>query len=95
MEDKEQAKEGRNEKTFKSFGKKVDDFVVELNEAGEKLQKEFQERFEELKNTGERLKKEAENSDRWKEVEQSLKRAGDELGKAFKAAFSKNKTEGK
>jgi hypothetical protein len=91
MDTKEEGKEGRNEKTFRSFGKKVDDFVVELNQAGDKMQREFQDKFEELKVAGERLKKEAENSERWKEVEISLKRAGDELGKAFKAAFSKNK----
>jgi hypothetical protein len=91
MDTKEEGKEGRNEKTFRGFGKKVDDFVVELNQAGDKMQKEFQEKFEELKVAGERLKKEAENSERWKEVELSLKRAGDELAKAFKAAFSKNK----
>jgi phosphoglycerate-specific signal transduction histidine kinase len=88
METKE---EGKNEKTFKGFGKKVDDFLVELNEAGEKLQKEFQEKYEELKASAEKLKNEAENKERWKEVESSLKKAGDELSKAFKAAFSKNK----
>jgi hypothetical protein len=83
--------EGKNEKTFKSFGKKVDQFMVELNEAGEKLQKEFQDKYEELKASAEKLKNEAENKERWKEVESSLKKAGDELSKAFKAAFSKNK----
>lgn len=86
METKE---EGKNEKTFKNFGKKVDDFMLELNEAGEKLRKEFQEKYEELKVSAEKLKKEAENKERWREVEGSLKKAGDELNKAFKAAFSK------
>ncbi|MEO5601625.1 MAG: hypothetical protein ABIR06_11935 [Cyclobacteriaceae bacterium] len=86
MEPKE---EGKTEKTFKSFGKKVDQFLLELNEAGEKLQKEFEEKFEELKVTAEKLKKEAEGNERWKEVESSLKKAGDELGTAFKAAFRK------
>jgi hypothetical protein len=81
--------EGKNEKTFKSFGKKVDQFLVELNEAGEKLQKEFEEKFEELKKTAEKLKKEAESNERWKEVENNLKKAGDELSNAFKAAFKK------
>lgn len=93
METKE---EGKNEKTFKTFGKKVDDFVVELNEAGEKLRKEFQLKYEELKIAAEKLKNEGENKERWREVEGSLKKVGDELmkvgdelGKAFKAAFSK------
>lgn len=81
--------EGKAEKTFKNFGKKVDEFMVELNEAGQRLQKEFNEKFEDLKVSAEKLKKEAENKERWKEVEESLNKAGDELGKAFKAAFSK------
>ena len=80
---------GESEKTTRKFGKKVDRFLLELNEAGEKLQKEFGEKFEELKATGEKLKKEAENDERWKEVETNLKKAGDELGNAFKAAFRK------
>ena len=77
----------QNEKRFENFGKRVDKFVDELDEASVRLQKEFSERFEELKVSAEKLKKEAENSDRWKEVEASLKRAGEELGKAIKAAF--------
>jgi hypothetical protein len=81
--------EGKNEKSFKTFGKKVDEFLEELNEAGEKLQKEFEEKFEELKVTAEKLKKEAESKERWKEVEMNLKKAADELSHAFKAAFRK------
>jgi uncharacterized protein with GYD domain len=86
MENKD---EGRNEKTFKNFGKRVDEFVSELNEAGERLEKEFHEKYEELRIAAEKIKKEAENKERWKEVEQSLKKAGEELGNAFKTAFSK------
>jgi len=80
---------GKTEKTFQSFGKKVDNFMVELNEAGERLQKEFNEKYEELKVSAEKLKKESENKERWEDVEKSLKNASDELGKAFKAAFKK------
>ena len=80
---------GKAENAFKNFGKRIDDFVVELNEAGDRLQKEFKDRFEELKDSAEKLKDEAKNKERWKEVEDSLKKASDELGKAFKAAFKK------
>ncbi len=80
---------GKTEKTFKNFGKKIDDFMAELTEAGERLQKEFNEKYDELKETAERLKTETENKERWKEVEDNLKKAGDELGNAFKAAFKK------
>ncbi len=81
--------EGKAEKTFKGFGKKVDQFLAELDEAGERLQREFNEKFEELKVSADKLKKEAENKERWREVEDNLKKAGDELSKAFKAAFKK------
>lgn len=81
--------QGKAEKAFKSFGKRVDEFVVELNEAGERLQKEFKERFEELKDSAEKLKDEAKNKERWREVEDSLKKAGEDLNNAFKAAFKK------
>jgi len=86
MEPNEQ---GKTEKAFSNFGKKVDDFVAELGEAGERLNKEFQEKYEELKVAAEKLRKEAENKERWKEVEDSMTRAGNELSRAFKAAFSK------
>jgi hypothetical protein len=86
---------GKAEKTFKSFGKKVDEFLAELGEAGEKLQKEFNVKFEELKVSAEKFKNESENKERWREVEESLKKAGDELGKAFKAAFKKRESENK
>ena len=81
--------EGKAEKAFKGFGKKVDGFIEELGEAGERLQKEFQTKFEELKVSAEKLKKEAENKERWKEVEVNIKKAGDELNNAFKNAFKK------
>ncbi len=80
---------GKAEKLFKNFGKKVDAFMAELNEAGGRLNKEFESRYEELKDSAEKLKNEAKNKERWKEVEQSLKKAGDELNRAVKAAFKK------
>lgn len=87
METKDE--QGKAEKTFKNFGKKVDDFVEELNEAGDRLKKEFQEKYEDLKKSAERLKNESENKEKWKEVEESLKRAGTELKNAFDAFFGK------
>lgn len=81
--------EGRTEKLFQNFGKKVDKFLEELDEAGGKLNKEFEGRFEELKQSAEKLKNNAENKERWKEVEDSLKKAGKELENAVKAAFKK------
>jgi C4-dicarboxylate-specific signal transduction histidine kinase len=80
---------GKAENLFKNFGKKVDQFMEELNEAGGRLNKEFESRFAELKDSAQKLKNEAKNKERWKEVEESLKKVGDELNKAVTAAFKK------
>ncbi|MBX2963986.1 MAG: hypothetical protein KF687_15850 [Cyclobacteriaceae bacterium] len=85
----EETQEGKAEKLFQKFGKKVDKFLEELDEAGGKLNKEFEGKYEELKQAAEKLKKEADKNERWKEVEASLKKAGQELENAVKAAFKK------
>lgn len=77
------------EKAFGNFGKRIDQFVDELHEASEKLQKEFQEKYEELKKSAEKVKEEVKSDDRWRDVEASLRKAGDELANAFRAAFSR------
>lgn len=81
--------QGKTEKVFSNFGKKVDNFLEELDEASERLRKEFQEKYNDLKKTAEKVKEETSSKERWKEVEDSLRKAGEELGKAFRTAFSK------
>ena len=85
----ERNQEGKAEKFFKDFGKKMDQFLVELKDAGTRVEADMQSKYEELKVAAEKLKKEAENKERWKEVESSLKKAGSELENAFKTAFKK------
>lgn len=82
--------EGKAENFFKDFGKKLDQFVVELKDAGSRAEVDMQKKYEELKQAAEKLKNDAENKERWKEVESSLKKAGEELNNAFKKAFKKN-----
>lgn len=67
----------------------MDIFLKDLKDAGSRLEKDMQQKYEELKASAEKLKKEAENKERWKEVEKSLKKAGQEMENAFKAAFKK------
>jgi hypothetical protein len=81
--------EGKAEKFFKEFGKKLDQFLVELKQAGSRAETDMQQKYEELKVAAEKIKKEAENKERWKEVEDSLKKAGADLENAFKSAFKK------
>jgi hypothetical protein len=81
--------EGKAEKFFKEFGKKLDQFLVEVKDAGTRAEADMQQKYDELKTAAEKIKKEAENKERWKEVEISLKKAGTELENAFKSAFKK------
>lgn len=81
--------DGKAEKFFKEFGKKVDQFIIEAKDAGSRIETDLQKKYDELKVAAEKLKNEAENKERWKEVEASLKKAGEELSNALKAAFKK------
>ena len=85
----EETNEGQAEKFFKEFGKKMDQFASELKEAGSKAEVDLQKKYEELKAAAQKLKNEANKKERWQEVEASLKKAGEELENAFKAAFKK------
>jgi C4-dicarboxylate-specific signal transduction histidine kinase len=85
----ENSSNGKAENFFRELGKRIDQFSVELKQAGSRVESELQQRYEELKASAEKLKTEAENKERWKEVEASLKKAGEELEKAMKAAFQR------
>jgi hypothetical protein len=85
----EENKEGKSNSFFEDFGKKMDQFLVELKDAGKRMDADMQKKYEELKVSAERFAKEAGNKERWKEVEEGLKRAGEELEKTVKAAFKK------
>jgi len=85
--------EGGAEKFFKDFGKKLDQFLLEAKDASSRVEADLQKKYDELKAAAEKLKKEAENKERWKEVEVSLKKAGQELENAFKSAFKKKESQ--
>ena len=81
--------EGKAEKVFKEFGKKLDSFFVEAKDASTRVEADLKKKYEELKVSAEKIKDETKNKERWKEVEASLKKAGEELENAVKAAFKK------
>lgn len=85
----EENPEGKSEKFFKEFGKKMDQLLSEMKDAGKRMDADMQKKYDELKDSAERFKKEAGSKERWKEVEAGLKRAGEELEKTVKAAFKK------
>ena len=85
----EEKQEGKAEKFFKEFGKKLDKFLVEVRQAGSRAEADAQKKYQDLREAAERFKREAKNKDRWQEVEDSLNKAGEEMERAFKAAFKK------
>ena len=74
---------------FEEFGKKLDLFLVELKEASKRMDADMQKKYEEIKVSADRLRKEMQNKDRWKEVEEGMKKTGEELEKTIKAAIRK------
>ena len=87
----ENDEEGKAEKMLKDFGKRLDQFSVEVREASTRVEGDLRNKYKELKVSAEKLKQEARNKERWKEVETALKKAGEELENAMKAAFRKTK----
>jgi predicted nuclease with TOPRIM domain len=88
--------EGNAEKMFKTFGKKVDAFISELNEAKGNSSEEFKSRLEELKKSKESLEEKfkefrEDNKDKWDDVQSELERAGQEFKKAVNNLFAGRK----
>lgn len=88
--------EGTAENMFKRLGKKIDELLKDVEEAGDKAKDKYADRFEELKRNKESLEKEFSdfknnNKGRWEELENGLERAGSELKKAFGKAFPGSK----
>lgn len=85
----ETKQEGNAEKFFSEFGKRLDTFTEELKDAGNRIEKDMRSKYDELKDSAEKFRQDANNKKRWKEVETNLKKAGEDLEKAFRAAFKK------
>ncbi len=83
-------KRGNAEKFFNDFGKKLDQFMIELKDAGNRMETDLKKKFEELKTAAEKLTQDEENKKRWKEVEAGLKKAAKEMENVFRTAFKKN-----
>ncbi|MEQ8245734.1 hypothetical protein [Fulvivirga sp.] len=80
--------EGKAENLFKNLGKRIDELLKEIKDAGEKAKNS--ERFEELKRNGETLKKDFENfRDNNKGIIDDLEKGIDRVGKDLKEAFDK------
>ena len=74
----ESNQEGSAEKFLRDFGKKFDQFLVEAKDASTRVEADLKKKFEELQVAADKFKNDAENKERWKEVEPSLKKELDE-----------------
>lgn len=86
--------EGKAENLFKNLGKRIDELLKEIKDAGQKAKNS--ERFEELKRNGETLKRDFENfRDNNKgiidDLEKGIDRVGNDLKEAFDKAFKTKK----
>lgn len=86
--------EGKAEKMFKEIGIKIDSLIHDLDKAADQAKEDYSDQIGELKRNAEKLKTEFYDfqdkyKDRWDEVEANLKKAGNDLKSAFKAAFKK------
>lgn len=89
--------EGKAEKSFKNFGKKLDSYIEDLKIYKEKFSEEYSDQIDELKRNRDTLEKEFQDfkeSDRWSKVEEKLENAANEVRDAFKQAFKKKPNEG-
>ncbi len=84
----ESSEEGNAEKFFKDFGKKLDQFLVELKDVGNRMETDLREKYEELRTEAHKFN-DPENKKRWQDVETSLKKAGKELEDALRNVFKK------
>jgi len=80
---------GKAERFLKDFGKKLDSFFAEAKDASVRVEADLKKKYEELKDSADKIKSDPNNKERWKEVNESLKKAGEELEAAIKAAFKK------
>ncbi|CAN5331046.1 hypothetical protein BH09BAC3_BH09BAC3_29010 [soil metagenome] len=89
MEPNEETKNdpGKAERFMKEFGKKLDIFFAEAKDASVRVEADLKKKYDELKDSAEKIKNDSNNKEKWKEVEDSLKKAGEELARAAKAAF--------
>jgi hypothetical protein len=59
----EDNKERKNTSFFEDFGKKMDQFLDELKDAGKRMDTDMQKKYDELKDSAQRFKKEAQNKE--------------------------------
>ena len=79
--------DGKAEKMFSDFGKKIDQLMEEMNEGKGNIKEEYESRLEELKRNFNSLKEEFVHvkdfsKERWHEIEEGFEKAANEIGNA-------------
>ena len=89
--------QGSAEKMLKDLGQRIDELIRDLHEAKDKASVEYADQIDELKRGRDKIQSEIDefrekHKERFEEVEDRLEAAGQELKKAFEAAFTRKKS---
>lgn len=98
METENKDYQGRAERILRDLGKKIDELINKSFEERGELKEDLNRRIEELKRNKEKLESEikdfvSKNESKWKDIENRLQNAADELRKALEIIFQKNPQE--
>ena len=86
--------EGKAEKSFKHFGKRIDSIIEDLKKLKEQAKEKYPNEYEEIKRNKAKLKDEWDefsSDERWSEAVKKVESAGKELAEAIKVVFKGKK----
>ena len=89
--------QGSAEKFMQDMGKRLDELVEDLKQFKDRAKVEYADEIDELKRNKDTLKEEFQDfrhkhKDRLDEIQSSLEKAAQEIGKAVEAAFKKRES---
>jgi len=80
---------GNTEKYLQGIGKKLDKFFSKANEKTTQVKKDLEENLKVLRERVIKAKDDISNNEKWKEIEDDIKKSSSELENAVKSAFTK------
>ena len=82
--------EGNSDKFFKDFNQRLNQFTIELKDAGNRLETDLQKKYEELKAASKKIQDEASDKKNWQTMREGLNKAVKEMEDAFNSVFRKS-----
>ena len=82
--------EGNSDKFFKDFNQRLNQFTIELKDAGNRLETDLQKKYEELKAAAKKIQDEASDKKNWQTMREGLNKDVKEMEDAFNSVFRKS-----